>query len=221
MNHPPHDLNEDLLTRWIDGQITPEEAALVEQQAAGMPELLREKAAAGRIGALLRLHFPSTLEPPSPEFFTSSVMEEILREMPAIPAKSSRAAGLPAWLSWLRIRWVAPVASAAAVAAAFMIWNFRAQPAGFGSPFAQTYSPDPRIIASAWYSEEAEATVIDLKNLDAVPDDHEIKAFPNVASADPPADGAPRVFYAANDSSRPLFVLSTDAREAPRVTEIH
>ncbi len=216
MNQTPNHLNEDLLTRWVDGHLTPEEAALVAEQSAQAPELLREKQAAAHIGALLREHLPVSLEPPSPEFFTSSIMEEIRRELPAAPVKAARPSRLP---EWLRAPWFAPVASAAAVAVAFLAWNHRVAPAPSGL-FAQAYTPDPKITANSYYSEEAEATVIDLQNLDAVPDEHEIKAF-DVASAETSAPGMPRVFYAARDASRPVFILSKDGRETPRVSVVY
>lgn len=215
MNHPDH-LNEDLLTRWVDGQLTPEEAALVAEQSAQSPELLRDKQAAMQIGTLLREHLPVSLEPPSPEFFTSSIMEEIRRELPAAaPATAARPS--PLW-GWLRAPWFAPLASAAAVAVVFLVWNHRETSSAPGL-LAQTYTPDPKVTASTYYSEEAEATVIDLQNLDAVPDNHEVRAF-DVASAEPAEPGSPQVFYAANDISRPVLVLSKDGREAPRVSVV-
>ena len=214
MNHPSQ-LNEDLLTRWVDGQLTPEETAFVTEQVAKSPELFRDKEATIHIGALLREHLPVTLEPPSPEFFTSGIMEEIRRGHPAAPVQAVRPSRLP---EWLRARWFMPFASAAAVAVAFIAWNHRSTNAPTVQ-FAQTYTPDPRITASAYYSEEAGATVIDLQNLDAVPDDREIKAF-DVASTEPPAPGMPQVLYAANDASRPVLVLSKDGRETPRVSVV-
>lgn len=216
MNQTPHHLNEDLLTRWVDGHLTPEEAALVAEQSASTPGLLREKLAAAHIGALLREHLPVSLEPPSPEFFTSSIMEEIRRELPAAPVRAARASRLR---DWLRTPWFAPIASAAVVAIAFMAWNHRADHAP-PAQFAQTYTPDPKITANSYYSVEAEATVIDLQNLDAVPDEHQIKAY-DVASAEPPAPGMPQVFYAANDTGRAVFVLSKNGRETPRVSDVH
>lgn len=218
MKQPPHHIDEDLQTRWIDGQLTPDEAALVEKLAAATPELHGEKRAADQVGTLLRKHLPVSLDPPSPEFFTSSIMEEIRSGIPASPAASGRPSAFPSWLRWIRAPWFGPLASGAAVALAFLIWNHRpvSAPAELA---AQTYTPDPRITASAFYSEEAEATVIDLQNLEAVPDDHEIRAF-DVASSNPGNPGEPLIFYAASDETRPVLVLSKDSRDTPRVTTI-
>jgi len=218
MNPPHNEMNEDLLTRWIDGQLTPEEAARVEQHLATDPQSLRDKEEAAHIRTLLRSHLPASAEPPSPEFFTSSVMEEIRRETPAPrPAAAKRQSA--SWLSWLRTPWFAPAASAAILALAFVIWR----PAGPSSQpaelLAQAYTPDASITATAYYSEEAEATVIDLQNV-TVPDDRDIKAF-DVASADPPAPGEPQVLFAASDTARPVMVLSLDSAQKPRITAIH
>ena len=215
MNHPSQ-LNEDILTRWVDGQLTPQEAALAAGQAVNSPELLRDREATIQIGALLREHLPLSLEPPSPEFFTSGIMEIIRSESPAVPVKAAQTSRLH---ELLRARWFMPLASAAAVAVAFIAWNHRPTNAP-SVQFAQTYTPDPKIIANSYFSEDAGATVIDLQNLDAVPDDREIKAF-DVASAEPPPPGMPQVLYAANDASRPVLVLGKDGRETPRVSVVH
>jgi anti-sigma factor RsiW len=217
MNPPSPSPNEALLTRWIDGQLTPEEAALMEEQADTAPGLRREKKAAGQLGALLREHLPASLDPPSPEFFTSSVMEQVRGGLTVVSVPPSWTSRLPLWLRWIREPWFAPLASAAAVAVAFLIWNGR--PPAPAELMTQTYAPDPRVVASAFYSEEAGATVIDLQNLDAVPDEREIKPF-DVATADPPPPGEPLILYAAADTSRPVLVLTKDYRETPRVTAV-
>jgi hypothetical protein len=61
--------------------------------------------------------------------------------------------------------------------------------------------------------------VIDLENLEAVPDNYEIRAS-DVASADPAAPGEPLILYAADDPARPVFVLSKDLTDAPRITTV-
>ena len=217
MNRPSQPLSDDLLTRWIDGEITPAEASLIEQYLAEMPELLREKQSAESLGALLREHFPSTLEPPSPDFFNRSVITEIGSGSPARSISPVRT-HLPSWLRWMGKPWAGPLASAAVVATAFLMWNGRTARPG-ADDVAQTYAPDPRVTANVFYSEAARATVIDLQNLDAVPDDRDIKAF-DVASAGPARHGEPLVLHSASDTSKPVLVLSRDGADRPRVTAI-
>jgi anti-sigma factor RsiW len=214
MNPPHTEMNEELLIRWVDGQLTREESARVEQYLAAEPDLRRGKDEAAQLRTLLRAHLPATVEPPSPEFFTSRVMEEIRRDTPAARAPEKKRASR--W-AWLREEWFAPLASAAALVLIFIIW--RPSVPVKEELLVQAYTPDPHITARAYYSDEAQATVIDLQNA-SVSDDRDIKAF-DVASADPPAAGEPQVFYAANDSARPVMVLSLDSAEKPRVTIVH
>ncbi|HWB03343.1 MAG TPA: hypothetical protein VG796_09985 [Verrucomicrobiales bacterium] len=222
MNPPSNPLNEDQITRWIDGELPPKEASLFNQRADATPELLLQRDAASQLGELLRQHLPSKLEPPSPEFFTSSVMDEVTRDLPVKSATVAPVAKFRNLFNFLRTPWFAPLASAAVVAVAFLTWNhFTGGGAPGGSVAAtQTYAPDPNVVASAYYSADADATVIDLQNLTPVPNSREIRAF-DVASVEPAAPGEPVIFYAANDSTRAVFVLSRDANHTPRIAAVN
>ncbi len=222
MNTSPTTPSEDLRTRWIDGELSPKEAALLERQLTGMPELISEREAANQLRDLLRKHLPAKQEPPSPDFFTSSVMDAIncspiVRHTRVAPERS----GLPSWLSWMRSAWFGPLASAAVVAVAFVSWNHLSSPSVPGS-VAQTisYTPDPSVVANSYFSDDAGATVIDLQNLAPLPNDREIRAF-DVASADPALPGEPVFYYAATNASQVLFVRSTDASNHPLITAVH
>jgi hypothetical protein len=188
---PPDDLNEELMTRWIDGHLTPD------------------------LGGLLRQHLPSVMEPPSPEFFTSRIMEEI-KGASVVTLPVARPAG---FRSWLRQPWFAPLASAAAVALLFLAMN-GARPGAAATSVARAYAPDPKVVANAFYSEEAGAVVIDLQGLEAVPDDREIRAY-DVADAAPAAPGQPLVLHAATDPDRAILVLSPDASAGPRFRDLN
>ncbi len=216
---PPDDLNEELMTRWIDGHLTPEELAAVERALAAQPLLAREKESAQRLGGLLRQHLPAQVEPPSPEFFTSRIMEEI-QGAPVVktltPAASRRVRDA---VPWFRQAWFAPLASAAAVALLFLTMN-NSRPGSADRTAARAYAPDPKVIASAFFSEEAQATVIDLKGLEAVPDEREIRAY-DVADAAPAMPGRPLVLHAANQPDRAVLVLAPDLGGNPRVRALN
>ena len=220
MNHtpPPDDLNEELLTRWIDGHLTPDESALMERVLSAEPHLGREKKSAERLGGLLRQHLPATSEPPSPEFFTSRIMEEI-KGAPVAKIMAPAAGKSGGYFSWLKQPWFAPLASAAAVALLFLATNGSQH--GFPvSGVARAYAPDPRVTASAYFSDEAGATVIDLQGLDAVPDEREIRAY-DVADAAPAGPGRPLVLHAANQPDRAIMVLAPDTAGNPRFRELN
>ncbi len=222
MNPPSNPLNDDTFTRWIDGELPAKEASLLDERASATPELLFSKDCASQLGELLRQHLPSKLEPPSPEFFTMSVMEEVTRDLPVRSFTSTPVVSkFRNWFSFLRTPWFAPLASAAAVAVAFLTWNHFTGGTNTGGPsLTQTYTPDPNVTASAYVSNDAGAFVIDLQNLTPVPDARDIRAF-DVASAEAAAPGEPVVLYASSDHSRAVMVLSRDALDAPRIVAIH
>jgi hypothetical protein len=70
----------------------------------------------------------------------------------------------------------------------------------------QVYAPDERVTARAWVSEEAEATVIDLENLEALPDDHEVRAFA-VAGGETGGDERAVVMREERGDGRMVFLL--------------
>ncbi len=215
---PPDDFNEELMTRWIDGQLTPAELEAVERALAADPHLSLEMESARHVGSLLREHLPAALEPASPEFFTSRIMEEVQGApvLALLPPSKDRRIGL---MSWLRQPWFAPLASASVVALLFLAANGSRSGAG-STEVARVYAPDPNVVATAFYSEEAGATVIDLQGLEAVPADREIRAF-DVADSGPAAPGQPRVFHAANDPDRALLVMAPDTVDGPRFRELN
>jgi hypothetical protein len=215
----PH-VSEELLTRWIDGQLAPAEEEQMERLLAAQPELLQEKRSAEALGSLMRRGLPARMEPPSAEFFTSQIMEQIERE-PAAAAqpKAATPQGGRGWFGWLRSAWAAPLATAAAVLVAGF---FAIKAASNRDPasFERPYSPDPRVTATLEYSEEANATIIELQGLEAIPDETEVKAF-NVASSEPGGPGEPQRFFAASDPQRLVFMLWPGREGAPNIREIH
>lgn len=219
-NPSPDDMNEELMTRWIDGQLNAVEKASVDRLLSDQPSLFREKDAAQRLGGLLRGHLPSTMEPSSPEFFTSRIMDEIHVGAVLPLTKSVQSVEGVSFWSWLRRPWFAPLASAAAVALIFASLNGSRPAAAPSMDTARIYAPDPNVVAKAFYSESAEATVIDLQGLTPVPDDQEIRAF-DLASSEPTAPGQPQVFYAAAHPGRAVLVVSSGADQVPRMKTIY
>lgn len=219
-NKPERPVSEDMLTRWIDGRLQPDELASIESQAAEHPGLLREKEHADAIGRMLRNAMPSSQEPPSADFFTSQLMDQIRQEAApvrppvAAPGLMQRLAGL------LRTPWFMPVASAAAVALVFLAMDRGGSArSDRGGSFADVYVPDPKVTASAYYSEDAAADVIDLKGLEPLPADRMVRAY-DVASADNAEPGEPQVLVSNAEPDRVVMVLNADGR-APKISVLH
>jgi negative regulator of sigma E activity len=206
--NPP---SEELMTRFLDEALTPEEQQEMERHLHADPSLLMEKQQWQSLRTALQSELPATLEPPSHEFFTSQIMKQIQEESTAAklePAKQG-------WFHWLRSAWLAPLATSAAVlAVGFFVLKNPAGQDGLVTP----YSPDPNVKATLVFNEDANATVINLDNL-VMEDNQEIKAF-NVASADPANPGFAQRFYAANDPGKLLFVILPGDNSAPRIREI-
>jgi len=182
---------EEERVRWIDGVLSPERLRELEDSLP--PEWLQERMAARRTGDLLRSSLAAAVEPPAAEFLTGSIMEAVAREGRVVPRGAGR-----------RWQWFAPLASAAAVAAGFLLWNAGHRAAG--GPLVQVYAPDERVTARAWVSEEAEATVIDLENLEALPDEREIRAFA-VAGGERGGQEDAVVTREERADGRPVFLL--------------
>lgn len=224
MKSTPDLQNEELFTRWIDGLLSPSEAEAVARELDRRPELREEFDGIRRAGELLRAHLPASLEPPSADFFTSRIMEEIERD--AAPAAAARptvksAARGSAFLRWLSGPWFTPVATAAAaVAITLAVVNHPAASSGKnGTEVARTYAPNPKVTANAFFAADAGAVVIDLQGLDAVPDEREIRAF-DIASAEPAEPGMPRTFYAAAQPDRAVAVLTSSPAGRPLVRDL-
>jgi hypothetical protein len=200
--------DEEQRLRWIDGVLSPEK--LRELEATAPPDWLRERMAARRTGDLLRSSLAASVEPPAAEFLTGSIMEAVAREGKVVPRGSGR--------SW---PWFAPLASAALVAAGFLLWHAR-HPAG-EQPLVQVYAPDERVTARAWVSDEAEATVIDLENLAAVPDGQEIRAFALVHGESAGDDGmvVMREEGEEGEEGRPVLLLRGDGAGGVELEELH
>lgn len=192
--------HEELLTRWIDGDLSPADQSVLDAELARHPEWRQEKESAERLRTLLRQELPAHREPASAEFFTTQIMQQIAAEHPAAappPRRTGR------FFQWLRSAWAIPLATSAAVlVAGFFMLRQPVQHESFSTP----YTPDPNVKATLSFDETVNATIIDLEGLESIPDTQEIRAFA-VNSSGPVTPGEPQRFFAANDPSKLLFVL--------------
>ncbi|MBP7951146.1 MAG: hypothetical protein KA004_15960 [Verrucomicrobiales bacterium] len=208
-NPPP----EELLTRWIDGNLSPGEQANLQRELARQPDWPGEKAAAEEIGHLLRRELSAQQEPESPEFFTAQIMRQIHQEGVQVPTHSAKRNSV---FHWLKSAWMVPLATAAAMVVVGVITLRQVSPR---ESFAMPYTPDPSVTATLRIDDSAGATVINLEGLESIPDDHEIKAFA-VTSTAPSGPGEAQHFYAANHPEKLVFVLFPGADSAPAIREV-
>ncbi len=203
MNQNPNQAShEETLTRFIDGELS-------THDLSSTPEWLAEKAAAQQVGHLLRTHLHARQEPISPEFFTSQIMQQIAAENPSVLPQILA----PSPSFWQKFSvWLAPLtATAAVLVVGGMMMKQRT--------VESAYTPIPNAAATLVFNDDAQATVINLTGLEAIPDTQEIKAY-NVASNGSHEPGTPQQFYAANDPTKLVFVMFPGTDGAPSIHEM-
>ncbi len=203
---------QELLTRWIDGELDGQELRDFEAAAAADPQLAEAKAEAENLRRLLRADMPEGREIPNPDFFNRQIQHRI--DVDAAPSSTPvPAAAAPVGggiLSWFLSPFT--LASAAAVVLLGLFTLSQINNEGgvtTHTSVASTYTPDKDIAASHFYSDEADATVIMLDGLAALPDSTELRGQ-NIVSTAP---GSPKELY--NENSQLAFVIFQGADNVP------
>lgn len=188
--------DEDLINRWIDGDLPPEEIARLEAEAGA--EDARFAAEARRIGDALRAAAPAEIAPPGGDFFNHQVLKRIADEdaaaarasAPASPAEES------GWLSWFRLPWLA-AAACALLAAFFGIKTMGPGGSAAGTEISSLYTPASGVAATAEYRADLDMTIVTLDGLDEIPADDDLSTQRLIGSrrAD---DGSRFVFVSAD-----------------------
>ena len=197
---------QEQLTRWIDGDLEGDELRDFEAIVANDPQLREAKAEAEKLSHLLKADMPER-DIPNPDFFNNQIQRRIGEGSPAATAATApTASGI---LSWFRSPFT--LASAAAVLAVglFVFSQKSTTGASEHTSVTSTYTPDREIAASHFYSDEADATVIMLDGLAALPDSTELNGQ-NVVSAD---HGSPGELY--NEDDQLAFVILEGADSVP------
>lgn len=164
-------IDETLLARWLEDELTGPELASFEAAIRGDEELCTLRRTVRALRQDLPALIPAVEEPAYPDFFNSRV-EKAIRGLASekAPPASRRA--------WSLGRWWLPGAAIAGMMLAFWLGtqaNPRhglvvAPPPVQVMPEPGLYTPE-RGVAAEWFaSEEAQATFIVLEGLDAIPD---------------------------------------------------
>jgi hypothetical protein len=177
MNTTP---DEELLALWVDDALEGTPAAEVEAWAASRPEWLERREQARQVGPLLRAGLPAVEEPPYAEFFNARIARELARE-------SGAGAVAPSFGAPGRFRrWFLPATAVAGMMLCFWAGT-RISPAPVvvapdpvaAPPAPYLYTPEKGVKAAYFASQPAEAMVIVLDGVAAIPDSFEI---PDTAS---------------------------------------
>ncbi|QIF05386.1 hypothetical protein [Roseimicrobium sp. ORNL1] len=207
--------DDQLLGRWLDGELTPEETARFEAMMAADPALREEAQSMKKMGEAIRAHVTMEREVPHADFFNSQIMEHITAEQQAEQrAKTgSKATASAGWLDWLRTPWVYAGAAAVLVAGFFLLQNRPLSTDGH-TQILSLYAPSATVKATASYNADADATVLMLDGLEAIPADRNVAGF-NVHHSENDAQMATTTLF--DDHGGVLLVMSKDAASRPLV----
>lgn len=183
MNTTPDD---EMLALWVDDALEGPAAAGVDAWASTRPEWLERREQARQIAPLLKSVLPAAEEPPYAEFFNTRIAREIARESGgAVAPTFSRSRSLRNWF----------LPATAVAGMVFCFWaGTRMVPAPTiaapdpvaAPPAPYLYTPEKGVKAAYFASEPAEAMVIVLDGVAAIPDTFEV---PDTASLNEPDEG--------------------------------
>jgi len=210
---------EELVHRWVDGDLDPAEETRIEGLLANDPHLRDEADSLNSLRESLRSEFPAEQEPPYPDFFNSQIQRLIVEDEQTTTAPTQSPAETKSAFSWFALPW--GIAAAALAGVAFMGLS-RPSADGTGSlasaaavgatVVSTTYTPMIGVTADTFFSDEADATVIRLAGLATLPSSIEIEGYA-AASYQPDLGGAAQLRCIDGEI---LYVLLEDSQGTPR-----
>lgn len=205
MKTPDH---TERITRWLDGAMSDDEKAAFQEEMQADPALRTEVSAMAELGAGIRAH--ASLEKPVPnaDFFNSQIRERISSLLRIDEQRKSSSRAAASWFAWLRTPWA--LAGAAAVLA--LGWFIALSEDRPQTQVVSLYVPNPAVKASVNYNAAADATVLTLDGLSALPDDKPISGL-QVHHTDTDPEIASTTLFDA--SGKVLLVMATDAGNRP------
>ena len=201
---------EELITRWIDGELDQKEKIEFEKLYDARPDFYNSlRAEANASKDLLKGSFEFEKEIPYGDFFNNQIRKKIQDD----DFDSNSSSGfLFDVLAWLRspLTW-----AATACFIAFISVNPQSGVNGDDNIIVSTYSPDPSVsIVSAEFNEKANATVIVLEGLEPVPDETDFNEN-HITSYD--RQGPPGFVQFYNKNDKLVYILETDEYGQPNV----
>ena len=201
---------EELITRWIDGELNPKEKIEFEKLYDSRPDFYKSlRAESNASKDLLKSSLEFEKEIPYGDFFNNQIRKKIQDD----DFDSNSSSGfLFDVLAWLRspFTW-----AATACFITFILVNPQSGVNGEDNIIVSTYSPDPSVsIVSAEFNEKANATVIVLEGLEPVPDVTDFNEN-HITSYD--RQGPPGFVQFYNKNDKLVYILETDEYGQPNV----
>lgn len=193
------------LIRFLDGEMSDAERASFQARMDADPMLKSEVQMMQRMSADLRTHLPAEMPVPYADFFNSQIQVRISQEEPiTLPAVRT------SWFDWIRIPTLMTAAAAVAIGG-FMVLQKQTTQTG-NSVVHSIYVPNPSVQARTFHSEDAQATVLILEGVEAMPADRKIVGF-HIERSESDQEVATTTLYGAQGQI--VAVMAKDARNQP------
>ncbi len=204
------------LIRWLDGEMTPAECAAFEERLKSDPALAKDAEQLRALSAGIRAHLPAEMPIPHADFFNSQIQVRLAQieteEVRAIQATT------PMWASlfqWLRQPWLTAAGAVALAVVSFVILHpGTPEVTTRESSVLSSYTPNSNVHARTFHDANAEATVLMLEGLDAVPAERKISGVHAVRSEWEP-EVASTTLYDSEGTS--LLSIASDALGHPTI----
>ena len=160
---------EERFTAWVDGQLSGDALAAFEKELAAHPEAAEDRAAARKLGDLLRSQAAAPALS-NPDFFNLQLQRRIEAETPRPRVEPVRGGGAFFW-SISRLIWAgaACLGMAALLYTALIPAPHAPESSTYFAQVVEAWPSDPSITATTVYDPKDNVTVLWLDGLDYMP----------------------------------------------------
>ncbi len=211
MKHPSE---EHDLIRWIDGEMNETERTSFEERLKQDPVLAKEARQMRELSTSLRAHLPAEMRVPHADYFNTQI-EVRITQMALDEARAKQVApGWGAMFQWLRQPWFALAGTAALAVLGFFLMNPATGDAS-ESMIISSYTPNTHVQARTYHDSAADAAVLMLDGLDAVPAERKVSGINIQRSEVEPQLASTTMF---DSHGTPVLMISRDALGNPMIT---
>ncbi len=211
MKHPSE---EHDLIRWIDGEMNETERTSFEERFKDDPVLATEAQKMRALSASLRAHLPAEMRVPHADYFNTQI-EVRITQMALDDARAQKVTtSWSALLQSLRQPWFALAGTAALAVLGFLVLGPDTGDAS-ESMILSSYTPNTNVQARTYHDAGADATVLLLDGLDAVPADRKISGI-NIKRTELEPELASTTMYDGQGTA--LLMISHDSLGNPMIS---
>lgn len=206
--------DENLLSAYLDGELSGEGKAQFEAMLRDNPELQAELEAQGFLSEAMKQHVRFEKELPHADFFSSQIMEQIQKDgVQTRNIESKESFAVSSWLSWLTSKWLLGAATAC-LAVGLVLKSWDPNETGATRVLA-SYVPNDQVKVEVHH--DSDASVILLSGLPEIPDQHEIVGV-TVSRSQQDGEFAETTIFDENGQMR--FVMTKDGRNQPYIFDV-